>query len=139
MSSFSEWIRKLWLIDWENSEHWDLLEEVCTFIIDDDFSDTLQDQFIKTYKTYFPPAEKLDLRKIGEHYICVMPAFNICFGMDQMASNLEYKLDPERKLKDVIQSAKNWKQFFSESTCNLITDGIDELTNKLVGEYNLNL
>jgi thiamine kinase-like enzyme len=130
---------KLWLIDWENSEYWDILDEVCTFIIDDIFSDSTRGLFIREYKKEFPPVEPLNLEDIGFHYTRVMPAFNVCFGMDQMASNLQYKLDPERKLRDVIQSGRNWGKYFTKSTSELIQDGIRELTEKLVNEYNLNL
>jgi len=130
---------KLWLIDWEHSECWDILDETCTFILDDVFSKSTRNLFIQEYKKEFPPVESLNLEKIGFHYARVMPAFNVCFGMDQMASNLQYKLDPERKLRDVIQSGHNWKKFFSKSTSKLIDDGLDELTEKLVKEYNLKI
>jgi hypothetical protein len=56
--------------------------------------------------------------------------------MNQLDTNLVHKSEPERKLLDINASANNWKQFFSESTSSLIKKGIDELTIKLVNEYN---
>ncbi|MCG3225401.1 MAG: aminoglycoside phosphotransferase family protein [Candidatus Heimdallarchaeota archaeon] len=128
---------KVWLIDWENSEYGDIVEEICTFILYSDIGEDLQKTFFKEYKTHFPPASELNLERIGYFYVCVMPAFNLCWGMDQLDTNLVHKLEPERKLLDVKKSAKNWSKFFSKETALLILEGISELTLKLVNEYNL--
>ncbi len=128
---------KVWLVDWENSEYGDLVEEISTFIFYIDIEEKLRKIFFKEYKKHFPPASELDLEKIGYFYIFPLPAFNVCYGMDQLDTNLIYKLEPERKLLDVNTSAKNWKKFFTESTSNLIEKGVNELTLKLVNEYNL--
>jgi thiamine kinase-like enzyme len=128
---------KLWLVDWENSEYGDIVEEICTFVIYSDIEKSLQETFFKEYKIHFPPASDLDLAKIGYYYVCVMPAFNLCWGMDQLDTNLVHKLEPERKLLDINASAKNWKKFFSKETSSLIQEGVSELTLKLVNENNL--
>lgn len=128
---------KVWLVDWENSEYGDTVEEICTFVLYSNIEESLQETFFKEYKNLFSPASELDLKQIRFFYAFVMPAFNLCWDMDQFDTNLVHKLEPERKLLDINASAKNWKQFFTESTASLIRKGIDELTLKLVSEYNL--
>jgi len=128
---------KIWLVDWENSEYGDIVEEICTFVFYSDMTEDMRKVFFKEYKTHFPPAAALDLNQLGYFYIFPMPAFNLCWGMDQLDTNLIYELEPERKLLDVNISTKNWKKFFTETTAILIEEGINELTLKLVNEYNL--
>ncbi|MCG3220021.1 MAG: hypothetical protein H7641_01470, partial [Candidatus Heimdallarchaeota archaeon] len=128
---------KVWLVDWENSEYGDIVEEVCTFIFYSDIEENLRKIFFDEYKNHFTPASDLDFERIGYFYIFPMPAFNLCWGMDQLDTNLVYKLEPERKLVDVNKSAKNWKNYFTETAANLIEEGINELTLKLVNEFNL--
>jgi len=61
-----------------------------------------------------------------------------CWGLDQLDTNLVHNLEPERKLRDLNASAKNWERFFTKSTASLIQKGIEELTSKLVTEYDIN-
>ena len=128
---------KVWLVDWENSEYGDLVEEISSFIHYSEIEEKLRKIFFEEYKKHFPPASELDLERIGYFYIFPIPAFNVCWGMDQLDTNLVHKLEPERKLIDVNTSAKNWKKFFSKETTALIQEGVSELTLKLVNEYNL--
>ncbi len=128
---------KVWLVDWENSEYGDIIEEICTFVFYSGMGEDLREIFFKEYKTCFPPAATLDLNQLGYYYIFPMPAFNICFGMDQLNTNLIHNLEPERKLQDVNASARNWKKYFTKSIAALIQEGVNELTLKLVNEYNL--
>ena len=71
---------KIWLVDWENSEYGDILDEICTFVYDNDIEGDLRKLFFNEYKIHFTPASQLDLEKIGLFYICVMPVFNLCWG-----------------------------------------------------------
>ncbi|MFW9852820.1 MAG: aminoglycoside phosphotransferase family protein, partial [Candidatus Thorarchaeota archaeon] len=128
---------KIWLVDWENSEYGDIVEEISTFVFYSDMSEAMRKVFFNEYKTHFPPASDLDLEKLKYFYIFPMPAFNICWGLDQLNTNLVHKLEPERKLVDVNTSALNWKKYFSKATASLIQEGISELTLKLINEHNL--
>jgi len=128
---------KVWLVDWENSEYGDLVEEVSSFILYSEISDDMRQIFFEEYKKHFSPASELNFEEIGYFYIYPIPAFNVCWGIDQLDTNLVHKLEPERKLHDIKKSAQNWKQFFSESASNLIQVGIKELIVKLKKEYNL--
>ena len=128
---------KIWLVDWENSEYGDLVEEICSFILYSDMEENFRKTFFDEYRTHFPPASDLDFEKLGYFYLFPIPVFNVCWGLDQLHTNLVHKLEPERKLLDINTSAKNWKKFFTASTSVLIEEGISELTLKLVNEYNL--
>ncbi|NPD88726.1 MAG: aminoglycoside phosphotransferase family protein [Asgard group archaeon] len=128
---------KLWLVDWENSEYGDIVEEICTFVFYSGMGEDLRKAFFNEYKIHFPPASDLDFKKLGYFYIFPMPALNLCWGMDQLDTNLIHKLEPERKLVDINKSAKNWKNSFTETTSDLIEEGVNELTLKLINEYNL--
>lgn len=130
---------KIWLIDWENSEYGDILEEISMFLFDNEIDEPLQDIFLETYARAFPPASQVDMKALSQFYIQLVPAFNVCWGIDQLAKNLKHKLEPERKLRDIAESAKNWKLFFSNSTSNLIKKGISQLIRKLEKEFDLNI
>ena len=122
---------KLWLIDWENSEYGDIVEEICFFVFNNDIKDNLQDFFYQEYQKYFQPSSKLNFKKMSEFYLKVVPIFNVCWGIDQLHTNLIHKLEPERKLKDIMSSARNWGLFFSESTTSMIIQGVKQMTAKL--------
>ena len=79
----------------------------------------------------------VDLEELGYFYVFPIPAYNVCWGLDQLDTNLVNKLEPERKLVDINKSAKNWRNFFTETTADLIEEGVNELTLNLVNEYNL--
>ena len=128
---------KVWLVDWENSEYGDLIEEISLFILYSEISDDMRRIFFEEYKNHFPPASKLNFEEIDYFYVYPTPAFDVCWGIDQLDTNLVYKLEPERKLYDIKKSAQNWKQYFSESASNLIQEGINELILKLTEEHNL--
>ncbi|XEO76644.1 Thiamine kinase [Candidatus Lokiarchaeum ossiferum] len=130
---------KIWLIDWENSEYGDILEEISMFLFDNEIDEQLQEIFLETYAKAFPPASQVNMKILAQFYIQLVPAFNVCYGMDQLATNLKYNMEPERKLRDIAQSAKNWESFFSHSTCNLIKKGISQLIRKLEKDYHLNV
>ena len=122
---------KLWLIDWENSEYGDIVEEVCFFVMNNDIKENLQDFFYSEYQKHFQPSNDLNLKKLGEFYMKLVPVFNICWGIDQLHKNLIHKIEPERKLKDIMGSARNWKLFFSESTSSMIVQGVNQMTAKI--------
>lgn len=130
---------KVWLVDWENSEYGDIVEEVCTFIFYSELEEDKRKIFFEEYKTHFSPAVDLDFEKVGYFYMFPIPVFNICWGMDQLDTNLVHKLEPERKLRDINKSAKNWRKFFTEPTSSLIQEGVNKLISKLESEYNLSL
>ncbi len=122
---------KLWLIDWENSEYGDCLEEISYFVFDNDVNKELLEDFFAEYQKHFSPTKDLDMEKIAPFYVMVIPVFNICWGIDQLSTNLRYQMEPERKLRDLAISAQNWTKFFSESTTTLIIEGIAQLTSEL--------
>ena len=114
-----------------NSEYGDIVEEICFFVFNIDIKDNLQDFFYQEYQKYFQPSSKLNFKKMGEFYLKVVPIFNVCWGIDQLHTNLIHKLEPERKLKDIMSSARNWGLFFSESTTSMIIQGVKQMTAKL--------
>jgi len=122
---------KLWLIDWENSEYGDCLEEVSYFVLDNDLEADFREYFFIEYQKHFSPAAGLNLEKIAPFYVMVIPVFNICWGIDQLSTNLQYNLEPERKLRDLALSALNWKKFFIGSTSELMIEGISILKSHL--------
>lgn len=128
---------KVWLVDWENSEYGDLIEEVSTFIFSGDISVEMRKMFFDEYKANFTPASEIDLERIGYFYIFPQPAYNVCWGIDQLHTNLIHKLEPERKLVDIKSSAENWKKFFSESAASMILEGVNEMTLQITTEYKL--
>ena len=130
---------KIWLIDWESSEYGDILEEISMFLFDNDIKEPLQDAFLVAYTKAFPPASRVDMKSLAQFYIQLVPPFNVCYGMDQLATNLKHNLEPERKLRDIAESAKNWQSFFTKSTSNLIKKGISQLIGKLEKEYDLDI
>jgi len=123
---------KLWLIDWENSEYGDCLEEVSYFVFDNDLEGEFREYFFTEYQKHFFPAAGLNLEKIAPFYVRVVPVFNICWGIDQLSTNLQYKLEPKRKLRDLALSAQNWNKFFTKTTAKLMIEGISKLKSKLV-------
>ena len=123
---------KLWLIDWENSEYGDCLEEISYFVLDNDLEAESLEYFFAEYQKHFSPAADLNLEKIVPFYAMVIPVFNICWGIDQLSTNLQYKLEPERKIRDLALSAQNWNRFFTKSTVELMIKGISELKSHLV-------
>ena len=129
---------KLWLIDWENSEYGDTVAEVCTFVFDNDIEGELQDYFFTEYQKQFKPVAKLNFIEMGAFYLQAVPIFNLCWGMSQLGANLIHNLEPDRKLRDIALSAKNWGLYFSEPTTTLITNGIVKLTSKLEKEKKVN-
>ena len=130
--------RKLWLIDWENSEYGDSLEEISCFIHDNDVKGELREFFFAEYQNYFSAAAGLHLGKITPFYIMATPVFNICWGIDQLSTNICHKLEPERKLRDLAESAKNWSRFFTETSAALMIEGISELKSKLIAKGHCN-
>ena len=122
---------KLWLIDWENSEYGDCLEEISYFLFDNNLDKESREFFFTEYQKHFSTAEGLNLEKIAPFYVMVIPVFNICWGIDQLSTNLQYKLEPERKLQDLVIFVQNWKKFFTESTNSLMIEGIIQLKSHL--------
>ena len=57
--------------------------------------------------------------------------FNICWGIDQLYTNIKENLEPERKLRDLAESANNWKSYYSNTATSLITKGINTLKESL--------
>jgi len=122
---------KIWLLDWENSEYGDVSDELCWFLFVNKISKKNIEIFFQEYKKNFNPAKKINFIDIYPLYFAITPVYNICFGISQLDMNIKQKLEPERKLRDLVISAKNWKQFFSSKTSSLIIEGIDSLTQKI--------
>jgi aminoglycoside phosphotransferase (APT) family kinase protein len=122
---------KIWLLDWENSEYGDVTEELCWFLYVNKVSTTDRIFFFREYQERFTPAQKIDFKELAWFYYSVTPVLNICWGTDQLDTNIKENLEPERKLRDLAKSARNWKEFYSDKASTLITDGIEELTKTL--------
>ncbi|TFG21450.1 MAG: hypothetical protein EU530_00410 [Promethearchaeota archaeon] len=124
---------KIWLLDWENSEYGDLMEELCWFLYTNDFSPENRANFFQEYQTHFFFTQQIDFEKISRLYDMSTPVFNICWGIDQMATHLDPNLEsPVRKLNDLAISASNWSKLYSYSTSALIFKGIKELNKSLL-------
>jgi len=87
--------------------------------------------FFSEYQKHFTPVAGLNLEKIAPFYVMAIPVFNIYWGIDQLSTNLQYKLEPERKLQDLTIFVQNWKKSFTESTNALIIEGIIQLKSHL--------
>jgi thiamine kinase-like enzyme len=125
---------KIWLIDWENSEYGDVMEELCWFLSCNEISKENQVKFFQEYQNKFPETKQIRFDKISKFYDMSTPVFNICWGIDQMATQLDQNLEPpDRKLKDLAISASNWVPFYSEYACSLIMKGIQKLKRSLLG------
>lgn len=122
---------KIWLLDWENSEYGDVAEELCWFLYVNKIQPDDRLKFYQEYQKGFNPAEKIKFEEIEEFYYAATPVFNICWGIDQLNTNIKENLEPERKLRDLAQSANNWKSFFSDTATSLITEGINTLKESL--------
>ncbi len=123
---------KIWLLDWENSEYGDFMDELCWFLYSNDISPENRQKFFREYQNHFIYSQKIDLNSISRLYDTSTPVFNICWGIDQLDTNLKLQLEPQRKLRDLKISAKNWSRFYTKPTCNLIEDGINELNKYLL-------
>ena len=88
--------------------------------------------FYNEYQNHFPPAREIDIDKLSEFYYSPTPAFNICWGIDQLDMNIIQNLEPERKLRDLAKSAENWKKYFSKQASSLIVEGIATLKEYLM-------
>ncbi|MGC9781650.1 MAG: aminoglycoside phosphotransferase family protein [Candidatus Heimdallarchaeota archaeon] len=122
---------KIWLIDWENSEYGDVMEELCWFLYVNNIKPENRLKFFQEYQKWFIPARKFMFEEISGLYYAATPVFNICWGLDQLDMNIRQNLEPERKLRDLAISAKNWKGFFSDTTASLIIKGINTLKQAL--------
>ena len=122
---------KIWLIDWENSEYGDVAEELCWFLYINKIQPDDRLTFYQEYKKWFIPAQKIKFEEIEEFYYAATPVFNICWGINQLDTNIKENLEPERKLRDLAQSAKNWKSFYSDTATSLIIKGINTLKEAL--------
>ncbi|NHJ46928.1 MAG: aminoglycoside phosphotransferase family protein [Asgard group archaeon] len=122
---------KIWLIDWENSEYGDILEEIYWFLFVNRIKSEDKSLFYKEYQKRFIPAQKIKFEELEIFYYSVTPVFNFCWGLDQLAMNIEQNLEPERKLRDMAKSANGWKQYFSDSTSLMIIKGTKTLKEKL--------
>lgn len=122
---------KIWLLDWENSEYGDIAEELCWFLYCNKIQPDDRLKFYQEYQKWFIPAQKIKFEEIEEFYYAATPVFNICWGIDQLNTNIKENLEPERKLRDLAKSAKNWKSFYSDTTTSLIIKGINTLKEAL--------
>ncbi|MCK5159838.1 MAG: aminoglycoside phosphotransferase family protein [Candidatus Heimdallarchaeota archaeon] len=122
---------KIWLLDWENSEYGDVAEELCWFLYVNKIQPDDRLKFYQEYQKWFIPAKKIKFEEIEEFYYAATPVFNICWGIDQLNTNIKENLEPERKLRDLAKSAKNWKSFYSDTTTSLIIKGINALKEAL--------
>ncbi|MHA2364086.1 MAG: aminoglycoside phosphotransferase family protein [Candidatus Hodarchaeales archaeon] len=126
---------KIWLIDWENSEPGDVVEEICSFVYDNKVTHENKIFFFKEYQKHCPQAQTINFDEIEPLYNQSVPVFNICWGIDLLNTNLERKLEPERKLRDLAISANNWKKKFSEKTSIKMIQGIEILRKYLMENY----
>jgi thiamine kinase-like enzyme len=122
---------KIWLLDWENSEYGDIIGEIIWFLNINKVTLEARDIFYQEYQQHFAPARKISFADIFPLYVSMVPVFNICWGIDQLDMNIVQKLEPERKLRDLAISAKNWKPFYSSEASAKIKEGIDSLTQKV--------
>ncbi len=122
---------KLWLIDWENSEFGDILSEISFFIYNNNIPAEKARIFYHEYQNHFPLSKQIDLATASQFYRMMEPVYNICWGIDQLASNLKHHLEPFRKVNDICNSAENWGLFYSKSTTELIMNGTSELRKKI--------
>ena len=88
-------------------------------------------KFYREYQKWFFPAQKIKFEEIEEFYYTVTPVLNICWGIDQLDTNIKENLEQERKLRDLAQSANNWKSFYSDTATSLISEGINALKESL--------
>ncbi|MHA1442476.1 MAG: aminoglycoside phosphotransferase family protein [Candidatus Heimdallarchaeota archaeon] len=122
---------KIWLLDWENSERGDVLEELYWFLYVNNVKPENHSAFFKEYQRTFTPAQEINIEDLTDFYFAVTPVFNICWGIDQLDMNIKQNLEPERKLRDLADSAQNWIKFYSDTTTSLIIKGIETLKLKL--------
>ncbi|NHJ32692.1 MAG: aminoglycoside phosphotransferase family protein [Asgard group archaeon] len=122
---------KIWLVDLENSEYGDALEEIYWFLFVNKIKPTEREIFYQEYQNWFTPAQEIKFDELEWFYYSVTPVLNICWGIDQLDMNISENLEPERKLRDLAISAKNWKRFFSDAATSMIISGINELTQTL--------
>jgi thiamine kinase-like enzyme len=126
--------KKIWLIDWENSEFGDIADEICWLFYVNDFTPDSQMLFFHEYQKSFEVSQQIRFKDITKVYFASYPVFDICWGIDQMATQIEHNLEsPVRKLKDLETSAKEWSRFYSNPTSSLILDGIKDLKHSLLG------
>lgn len=123
--------KNIWLLDWENSEYGDIVNELCWFLYVNKISLENRSKFFKEYQKGFKPSRKIHFEEIYEIYFASIPVFNVCWGLDLLDMNIKQKLEPQRKLRDLAISAKNWSTFYSKSVNSLIVKGIHELTQAL--------
>jgi hypothetical protein len=92
--------------------------------------DKEKNYFLKKYQSFFPMARNLDLMQIFPFYDKIGPVLDICWGVGQFSANLNHNLEPERKLRDLSNTALQWKSQFSKDTYALIMNGISQMQKK---------
>ena len=123
---------KLWLIDWENSEYGDVLDEIFGFVFYAVKDELLREFFYKEYKKHFQQAQELNFNQLFQIYSMAFPVFNICWGIDQLDSNMIHNLEPKRKLNDILHSARNWSKYFSKNTSEIILQGVNQMQDEVL-------
>ena len=118
---------KIWLIDWENSEYGDIVEEISWFLSVNEFTKDQRKIFFTEYQKCFPQTKTMKLEDLYKVYSASTPIFNICWGLNQLDMNIREKLEPERKLNDLMITAKEWINFYSTQTSKKIIEGIELL------------
>ncbi|MBN1329098.1 MAG: aminoglycoside phosphotransferase family protein [Candidatus Heimdallarchaeota archaeon] len=123
--------QKIWLLDWENSEFGDVAEELCWFLSTNKASPEHRAIFFQEYQNHFHLAKRIPFEALYSVYFTGNLIFNICWGIDQLAMNIRQQLEPERKLRDLACTAKEWGESFSKTTSSSIVEGIELLTKQI--------
>lgn len=122
----------IWFIDWENAQMGDIVEEVVTWV-GPRLSPMRKKLFYDYYRGSFPEAKRILFERIEPLYLKLVPAFDICWGIDFLATNIEHNLEPDRKLRDLLSTAHWLREFYSAETAEQMIKGVEELRRNLLG------
>lgn len=129
---------KIWLLDWENSEYGDIMEEISFFLTLNNFSKEERLIFFTEYRKNFPLAQNIPFEDLYNFYSSMITVFDICWGIDQLDMNVKQKLEPERKIRDLFITAKDWAFFFDKETCLKLSKGLERIAKKFQNcEFNI--
>lgn len=121
---------KIWLIDWENSEYGDVIGEL-SYFSRINLNEWGRSIFYNEYQKAFPLTKNIQFEELFTIYDPFFAVFDICWGIDQLDMNLRQNLEPERKIKDLLITAKEWETFFEEQTSKALKEGIESLFTKI--------
>lgn len=123
---------KIWLLDWENSEFGDIVEEISFFLASNKVTREKRRIFYSEYQKHFPLTQDIPFEDLYKFYSSIITVFNICWGIDQLDMNIKQNLEPEKKVRDLFMTEKEWEGIFDNKICLKLASGLEKMSKKIL-------